>query len=381
MAKKTLLTIDGAYRKVKKGFVTIDGTYRNTPKVFITIGGVYRPCWGGGKLNYYGRASILNNNVAHLSATTVGNYAIFSGGYNYATDGDVATMQAYNASLVKSAVSSEFDLSDSAATTVGDYAIFGGGWYRSIAWDSSDSLISSSYTLALNSSLTWKNSSSLSVGRYFLAATTVGNYALFGGGNSGLSYNATTTVDAYNTSLTRTTPTALSQARYILSATAVGKYALFGGGLGNRGVSIYATDAYDESLVKTIPSVQICCSHGSATTVGKYALFAGSSGGTQTVEVYDSSLTKITSLSLSVSRVYTAATTIGDYALFGGGGNSPYYNTVDAFDDSLTRTAPTVLSLARGYLAASTVGNYALFAGGASSNSASTNRVDAYTII
>ena len=380
MAKKTLLTIDGAYRKVKKGFVTIDGTYRNIPKAFITIGGVYRPCWGGGELNYYGRASVLNNNVAHLSATTVGNYAVFSGGYNYATDGDVLPMQAYNASLVKSVVSSEWDLSDAAATTVGDYAIFGGGWYRSIAWDSSDSLISSSYTLALNSSLTWKNSSNLSTGRYYLAATTVGNYALFGGGNSTLSYGATDIVDAYDTSLTKSTPTKLSRARYILSATTVGNYAIFGGGLNKSGAGIEATDAYDKSLVRTIPPVQICCSHGSATTVGTYAVFAGSFGD-QIVDVYDSSLTKTARLKLSVSRNYTAATTIGDYALFGGGGTSPYYNTVDAFDDSLTRTAPTVLSLARGYLAASTVGNYALFAGGASSNSASTNRVDAYTIV
>ena len=63
----------------------------------------------------------------------------------------------------------------------------------------------------------------LSVGRDHIAATTVGNYALFGGGN----YKDT--VDAYNTSLTRSTPTALSVARQGLTATTVGTYALFGG--------------------------------------------------------------------------------------------------------------------------------------------------------
>ena len=66
----------------------------------------------------------------------------------------------------------------------------------------------------------------LSEARSFLAATSVGNYALFGGGGD----SSSSTVDAYNTSLTRTSPTALSEARYYLAATSVGNYALFGGG-------------------------------------------------------------------------------------------------------------------------------------------------------
>ena len=44
----------------------------------------------------------------------------------------------------------------------------------------------------------------LSAARYNLAATSVGNYALFGGGYTGSYSNV---VDAYNTSLTRSTPT------------------------------------------------------------------------------------------------------------------------------------------------------------------------------
>ena len=67
----------------------------------------------------------------------------------------------------------------------------------------------------------------LSKVRSELAATTVGDYALFGGGVGSTYYN---TVDAYDASLTRTSPTALSKARYELAATTVGDYALFGGG-------------------------------------------------------------------------------------------------------------------------------------------------------
>ena len=66
----------------------------------------------------------------------------------------------------------------------------------------------------------------LSVARSELAATSIRDYALFGGGTNGSPLNV---VDAYSPGLTRTTPTTLSQARRILSATSIGNYALFGG--------------------------------------------------------------------------------------------------------------------------------------------------------
>ena len=128
----------------------------------------------------------------------------------------------------------------------------------------------------------------LSAARNRISATTVGNYALFGGGwGSG---NAKfSTVDAYNTSLTRTTPTALSVARSHLAATTVGNYALFGGGYGSDPLS--------------------------------------------TVDAYDTSLTRTTPTALRVAREFLAATTVGNYALFGGGRDSHYYfsSTVDAY--------------------------------------------------
>ena len=83
----------------------------------------------------------------------------------------------------------------------------------------------------------------LSVARYNLAATTVGNYALFGGG-SGDAPADKDTVDAYDYTLTRSTPTALSAARYSLAATTVGNYALFGGGFGDAPTNKDTVDAY-----------------------------------------------------------------------------------------------------------------------------------------
>ncbi len=86
----------------------------------------------------------------------------------------------------------------------------------------------------------------LSQARSDLAATSVGNYALFGGG-----FPPSSVVDAYNISLTRSTPTELSQAGDSLAAISVGNYALFGGGYADS--SYFATvDAYASMAKFTI---------------------------------------------------------------------------------------------------------------------------------
>ena len=201
------------------------------------------------------------------------------------------------------------------------------------------------------------NPTALSVVRNYLAATHVGNYALFGGGYKGSpsgdgSYYSKA-VDAYDTSLNMTTRTPLSIARRKLAATHIGDYALFGGG-------------YDWS------------------TSGDGSYYS------KAVDAYDTSLNRTTRTPLSVAREYLAATHVGNYALFGGGydnnlsdDNNTYSPVVDAYDTSLNRTACTPLSVARGKLAATHVGDYALFGGGYKGNPSGdgsyySNVVDAY---
>ena len=127
----------------------------------------------------------------------------------------------------------------------------------------------------------------LSQARSALAATSIGDYALFGGGYDSSSYSV---LDAYDTYLIRTTPTPLSQARQYLAATSLGDYALFGGG--------YSSSSSDYSDV---------------------------------VDAYDTSLVRTTSTPLSSARYYLSATSIGDYALFGGGNDGSYYDVVEAY--------------------------------------------------
>ena len=132
-------------------------------------------------------------------------------------------------------------------------------------------------------------------------------------------------------SLIRTTSTPLSAARWHLAATTVGNYALFGGG-GNSSGSSYTVDAYDTSLTRTNPTpLSKARSYLAATTVGNYALFGGG-GNSFNVDAYDTSLTRTNPTPLSKGRNYLEATTVGNYALFGGGYNGgTYYNTVDAY--------------------------------------------------
>ena len=232
----------------------------------------------------------------------------------------------------------------------------------------------------------------LSQGRDDLAATTVGDYGLFGGGVDfifGNSYFAT--VDAYTTSLVRSTPTALSKARSALAATTVGDYGLFGGGLDSVNSVSAAVDAYTTSLVRSTPTaLSKARSALAATTVGDYGLFGGgldrtSFSGSATVDAYTTSLVRSTPTALSKARGYLAATTVGDYGLFGGswafGTNFTIVEsaTVDAYTTSLVRSTPTALSKARGALAATTVGDYGLFGGGGANDGLAT--VDAYSLV
>ena len=340
---------------------------RKVKKGYVGVGGVARPFFSAEGLEYYGTITPLSLARESLAATTVGDYALFGGGKesNVTTD----AMDYYTNSLVKGTGDLRDAKSDLAATTVGDYAIFAGGYVNppDQGWNASYSVDT------YDSSLTRRTGTVLSQRRAYLASTTVGNHALFGGGDD--------SVDAYNTTLTRITLTALSVARRYLAATTVGNYAIFAGG--NEIGSSYkdTVDAYDISLTRSTPTVlSLARNQLAATTVGNYALFSGGYGSSykDTVDAYDISLTRSTPTVLSLARNQLAATTVGNYAIFAGGyvGGSKYKDTVDAYDTTLTRSTPKVLSVARRRLAATTVGNYALFGGGYGSSYKDT--VDAY---
>ena len=348
---------------------------RKIKKGYVGVGGVARPCWGGGELTSYGN---VNNGLSlartSLAATTIGDYALFGGGYD--TSGRyVSNVDAYDKSLTRTTPTSlSTGRRNLAATTVGDYALFGGGFTSGTAV--------TNVVNAYDTSLTRTSASTFTLARGKLAATTVGNYALFGGGYTS-STVVTAVVHAYNTSLTRTSPTSLGDSRGELAATTVGDYALFGGGSGSSTYSALV-DAYDTSLTRTsADSFDTAVSRLAATTVGNYALFGGGYTGSDistVTEAYDTSLTRTSPTSLSTGRYYLAATSIGEYAIFAGGYTGSDVNArVDIYDSLLTRKPFKYLYTGRQKLAATTVGNYALFGGGDMDSSPSLT-VDAFTI-
>lgn len=371
MLKRVYVGVDGVARKVKKIYLGIDGVARKVKRGYIGVGGVARPFWTGGEITYYGTATSLSQTRYAFAAASVGDYTLFAGGTtsfttntgkNYA----VTTVDAYDKSLTRTTPTAlstaRYYLS---GTTVGGYALFAGG----------TAVGSSSYTASkvvnsYDASLTRGAVTSLSVARFGMSATTVGDNALFAGGETN-DRVPSAVVDAYSSSLTRTVPTSLNESWNYRSATSVGDYALIGGGW-KQDTDDYFTsevEVYNSSLSK-FSSVHLSTERGggsrdsriAAVTVGKYALFAGganyrySDSGIK-VDTFDESLTLGYAESLS-SGTTGRATTLDNFALIADTGSMP----MNAYDESLTKTTPVGAIGNDGEIAATTVGNYALFA-------------------
>ena len=381
MAKKAYIGVGDVARKIKKGYIGVGDVARKIKKAYIGIGGFARPCMSS-ELAYYGKITDLSVARYAVAATSVGDYAFFMGGAvtNY--------LDVYSKSLQRSTVLLEHLYTNLAATTVGDYAIFGGGYsYKQYSDGTINYSLPRELVAAINSSLSKTSAPSLSTAKSHLAATTVGNYAVFAGGRNESLYHAS--VDVYNASLTRSVPqSALSVARSDLVATSVGDKALFGGGMTNTavGYSTSTVDVYNESLTKLENKyLNIGATYLSATTVGGYALFGGGATGgyTDSVTAFDSSLTRTSPPVLSAKRSNLIATTLENYAMFAGGRSSTtaYFDTVDVYDSSLTKTTATPLSAPRYDIGATTVGAFALFVGGTDTTGNQRSKtVEAYVV-
>ena len=341
MAKKAYIGVNGVARKIKKGYIGVDGVAHKIKKAYIGIGGVARPCWSGGELAYYGAITPLSQVRSKLAAATVGNHALFGGGAYRNSSTYVAgysdVVDSYDASLTKGTPTAlSRPRQQLAATTVGDHALFGGGYgYNKYGIDE----VYVSAVTAYNASLSLTTPTELSLARRYLAAASNQNYALFAGGNA-KSMATTSIVDAYDTSLTRTTPTELSSGRYSMGATTIGDRILFGGGQRGGGYPYTSdvVDAFDATLVRSTPTTLSLARYGLvATAVEGFALFAAGydgSGYSRVVDVYDESLVRTTATELSRERFQLAATTVGNCAIFGGGWtqrSSTYLDVVDAY--------------------------------------------------
>lgn len=216
-------------------------------------------------------------------------------------------------------------------------------------------------------------------------------------------YNPYDVVDAYDDALTRSTAVSLSSKRSDVAAASVGQFGLFGGGgyyrtLGSSSGTVGETtvDAYNERLVRTTAaSLSTGRSRTSAVSIGRYAIFAGGycndSLLSAAVDVIDESLTRIYVGELSVKSQYLSSATLNNHAVFGCGSLQPTLGgtlsaNVDVYDEQLLHRVLT-RGVATEEAAAASIGSYVLFGGGnkeladgSSDSSGATDTVDAFSI-
>ena len=374
MAKKAYIGINGKARNIKKIYLGLEGKARKIKKAYIGVGGVARPCWGDSGVAYFGTVdSLTTKRFRGSSVAFPTGYALFTGG------GNNSQFDIYDTSLTHTSKSGGRRYWDIGATTNGTYAIFAGGHSNPINYGDP-----SNYASFVNESLTTSSKALLSLARSHMGAGRVGNYAVFAGGLNNSGYAKI--VDAVDQSLTKTTVTDLGSATYKCQAANAGHSLLiarnYTGGTSNK------VDVYNSSLTKG-SDLDLNLSVGGknnelvGVNFGDKAVFTRYGS----VVVFDSSLTR-TNLSVTLTAGYEPAAASSDQFLVFAGGRDPQYaekatNTVDIFDTSLTRKQGEPLTVGRRWMCAEKVGSYFLFAGGTTLNATyhhPKNTVEAYLI-
>ena len=307
-----------------------------------------------------------------LAATSVGaRYALFAGGVN--RQGDIGVVDAFDAatgawSVLGNLSVPRFALAAAAAR---DVAYFGGGWNTSIMNGVVD--VVDVWNATENS---WSQLQ-LSEARSGLAAATVGGrHVIFAGGYAMNGHTAT--VDRWDcaASAWATAPGALSEARTHLAATSVGDVALFGGGFSFYLPGFFATvdvwNATDGNW--TVGNLSQSRRHlAAASAAGRWAVFGGGermrpNNESAVVDVFDVVAGTWTATQLSQARTKLAAAAAGSVVFFAGGTTDALGESgvVDIYDAATsTWTANTLaLSVPRWSLAGTSVGAEIVFAEG-----------------
>lgn len=223
----------------------------------------------------------------------------------------------------------------------------------------------------------------LSVARYSLAATSFGDYALFGAGDITDFYSSSVTkcsqyLDAYNSSLTKTSYEYKLNPTFELSATATLKHAFFAGGKARQQSGSSYRDLFSNSItalngsltVESADTLSVGRGRMAAASIGEYSVFAGGLYNTgasnlerpsDVVDSYDDKLTHTTKTSLIYPRSELGGASNENYILFGAGINlTEKQNIVDAYSKTLTRESTKTLTSSGTALAIS-AGSYIIF--------------------
>jgi hypothetical protein len=203
-------------------------------------------------------------------------------------------------------------------------------------------------------------------------STSVGEYALFSGGNIPGNYRG---IDAYTYEGVKVTSASLAYGRSSIQVGSTGDYAIFAGGQIGDGNSVSKlVEAIDANLMyqllADLPEYQL---QGLwvPVSVGGYCLLAGGYKGDGTtksnaVYAYNSTLTLTLAPVLSTARQYAiTGASYKNYAVIIGGYNgSAMSAAIDIYSETLTKVTAPSLPSGLGEAAAAVAGDYLLLAGG-----------------
>lgn len=374
MAKKIYVGVNSAARRVKKAYIGVNGLARRIKKAYIGIEGVARPCFST-EPEYWGETSQPLATPQGCKASSSNTYAVFGGnGDATATTPVASKVTAYDKSLVRS-LAEDFTIGkyNHMAAGIGEYVIFAGGESSSKVYSNVD---------AYNSSLTKVAADNINDCMYYGAGAKGKNHAFIIGGRLG------STADVYDASLTHKTFSRMLEWPNTenIAATSLGDYVIYGGGK-REGRASYQDKmcAVNSSLTVTTASYLTQGRENlAAAKAGSYALFGGGNGSSNIyaiVDAYNASFTRSAATDLSAARFGLLAASVEDFAVFAGGyAKSVYYTAADVYDKSLTRSNNFTLKYSHWGGDATEIGSFALFGGGFGTDSTKIDTVEAITI-
>lgn len=274
-----------------------------------------------------------------IGAATAGNHVLFAGGATGLGVGtDVVDVYDHTTGTWSTATLSEPRFSIG-ATTIGMKAYFAGGANGPMLSDVVDVYDA---TIGPPSMASAWSTMQLSTARAQVAAVSVGDVAIFAGGQDNVS--AVADVDIYDATASAWTVASLTQARVVGSSGAVasGTRAYFGGGQATPGPSATMSDVVDvydgTSGVWSTLTLSEPRGHLGAAAVGNEVLFAGGARDgfvpTATIDRFNAGTGTVNSTEqLTVARHHFASVSIGGRAMFAGGfAASGPSDVVDVFE-------------------------------------------------
>lgn len=209
----------------------------------------------------------------------------------------------------------------------------------------------------------------MSVARYSDAAAAPvpnGGVVLIAGGSDTITSSPMSTVEMYNTSGVRTTVGSLNQAKTYFAGYGYGDKAFFAGGSISSTSSTADVEMYNSAGVRTMATAMSKSVYqNAAAQAGDYVLFSGGydlvSGYYNFVNAYNQSGVRTVLSSLTHAKSQHAGAACNGFAFFGGGANG--YASVDIYNPSLVKSSTASLSVyAYSKMVATKCGEGAVFA-------------------